>query len=158
MRQKKGFYLTKEGLKEAKKEYETLKKIKLSKLRSRVFKSFDPSDLDPEYFAFQDDMGFLNSRIGELKNVLRNAKLIESPPKDKQGMVSLGATILVEVGGDEDEFQIVGTLEANPSLGKISDESPVGKALLGHRVGDIIIIESGVKTAYKIKKIKYKEI
>jgi transcription elongation factor GreA len=65
--------------------------------------------------------------------------------------------VVVEVNGEEDEFQIVGTLEANPLLGKISNESPVGSALMGKKVGDEIIISSPVKTVYKIKKIKYQK-
>jgi len=62
---------------------------------------------------------------------------------------------VVEVDGQEDEFEIVGSLEANPSIGRISNESPVGKALLGHEVREEIVISSPVKTVYKIKDIKY---
>ena len=111
--------------------------------------------MDPEYFTFHNDLNFLESRIIELDNILRSAELIKIPPRSKRGIIDFGATVLVEVGGQTDEFEIVGTLEANPSLGKISNESPVGKALLGHRVGDEVVISSPIKTIYKIKKIKY---
>lgn len=67
----------------------------------------------------------------------------------------MGSKIMVDIGGDIDRFTIVGTLEANPSLGLISNESPVGMALLGHKVGDTIIVSSPIKTTYKIKKIQY---
>jgi transcription elongation factor GreA len=78
------------------------------------------------------------------------------PPRDKQNIVGVGATVtLQEPNGSLNEFMIVGTLEANPSGGKISSDSPVGKALLGHRVGDEIIITSPIKVPYRIKKIKY---
>ena len=71
-------------------------------------------------------------------------------------MIGLGAKVIVEIDHEaKDEFTIVGTLEANPALGNISNESPVGKALLGHKVGEEIIISSPIKTFYKIKKIKY---
>ena len=70
-------------------------------------------------------------------------------------MVDLGAKVKIDIAGKKDEFMIVGTLEANPSLGKISNESPVGRALLGHKVGDEIVVSSPMKTTYKIKKIKY---
>ena len=91
----------------------------------------------------------------ELENVLKNTELIKIPLKTKQNIVNLGATILVEVGSQNDEFTLVGSLEANPSIGKISNESPVGKAFLGHQVGDEVMVSSAIKTIYKIKKIKY---
>jgi transcription elongation factor GreA len=70
-------------------------------------------------------------------------------------MVDLGARVKIGINGHEDEFMLVGTLEANPTAGKISNESPVGKALMGHRVGDKVIISSPVKVVYTIKKISY---
>ena len=81
--------------------------------------------------------------------------MIKNPPKEKQVFVDMGAKVKIEVKGENDEFMIVGTLEANPNLGKISYESPVGKALLGHKIGDEIVIASPIKTVYKIKGIKY---
>lgn len=155
MGQERKFYLTRKGFKKIKKEYQTLKRVRHSKLKKSVFKSFNPSDLDPEYFTFHNDLNFLESRIIELENILRSAELIKIPPRSKRDIIDFGATVLVEVGGQTDEFEIVGTLEANPSLGKISNESPVGKALLGHRVGDEVVISSPIKTIYRIKKIRY---
>jgi transcription elongation factor GreA len=67
----------------------------------------------------------------------------------------LGATVLCEVDGETAEFQIVGTLESQPLLGKISNESPVGKALLGHKVGETVVVSSTMKTRYKIVKVWY---
>ena len=72
----------------------------------------------------------------------------------RDGIVELGSTVLVETNGGVDEFTIVGSLEADPNRGKISNESPVGKALLGAKVGDIVEIASTVKTVYKVKEIK----
>ena len=100
-------------------------------------------------------MTFLRSRIDELKNILDHHELIRNPAKNERGFVGLGAKVKIDVNGGKDEFIIVGTLEANPALGKISNESPVGKALLGHKIGDEIIISSPIKTTYKIKGIKY---
>ena len=100
-------------------------------------------------------MSFLRSRITELKNILGNYELIKNPSKQNQNIVGLGAMVLVNVDGEKDEFLITGTLEANPSLGKISNESPVGKALMGHKVGDEVVVSSPIKTIYKVKKIKY---
>ena len=153
--EEKKFYLTKEGLEKIKKEYRDLKNLKLSKTKGEIPKIWHSEDLNPEYLSFQEDLSFLETRIAELKNILKNVKLIKPPPKERQNVVDLGAQVIVEVDGQTDEFTIVGTLEANPSLGKISNESPVGRSLLGHRVGDKILISSPIKTIYKIKKIKY---
>jgi len=157
MVEEKKFYLTKEGLERMKKEYQGLKELKLAKTKGESPKILHSEDLNPEYLAFQEDLSFLEIRLSELENILKNAELIKLPPaKEKQKMVNLGATVLVEVDGQKDEFTLVGSLEANPSLGKISNESPVGRALLGHRVGEAVMISSPIQTIYKIKKIKYR--
>jgi transcription elongation factor GreA len=141
-----------EGLK---KEYEILKQIRLAKTKGEAPKILESEDLNPEYLAFQEDLNFLETRIAELENVFENVELIGRPKKAEAKLINLGATVRIQVDGNKDEFTIVGTLEANPSLGKISDQSPVGRALLGHRVGDEVVVSSPVKTIYKIKKIKY---
>ena len=156
MPEEKKFYLTKEGLQRLKRESKDLLELKLAKIRGESPKILHSEDLNPEYLAFQEDLSFLEVRISELKNILKNAILIKIPPKAKQKIVNLGATVLVEVEGQSDEFVIVGSLEANPSVGKISNESPVGKALLGSQVGDEVVVSSPIKTTYKIKKIAYR--
>lgn len=155
MAEEKKFHLTKEGLERIKKEYRTLKELKLAKTRGESPKILHSEDLNPEYLAFQEDISFLELRIIELENIIKNAELIRPPKKEKQNIIDLGATVLVEVNGQTDEFTILGSLEANPSLGKISNESPVGHTLLGHKVGDVVMISSPIQTMYKIKKIKY---
>ena len=155
MAEEKKFYLTKQGLERIKKEYQYLKNLKLSKTKGEIPKIWQSEDLNPEYLSFQEDLSFLESRIAELEYILKNTELIKPPPKEKQNMVNLGATVLVEVDGQNDEFMIVGSLEANPAIGKISNESPVGRMLLGHRVGDEVVVSSPIQTVYKIKKIKY---
>ena len=152
----KKFYLTKEGLEKIKKEYQGLKNLKLSKTKGEIPKIWHSEDLNPEYLSFQEDLSFLETRLIELENILKNAELIQLPSKEKQNTINLGAQVIVEVDGQNDEFTIVGSLEANPSLGRISNESPVGQALLGHRVGDGVMVSSPIQTVYKIKKIKYR--
>lgn len=152
----KTFYITKAKLQELKKEYEELLEFERRKMVGQEApKIFESEDINPEFISFQEDIGFLRSRISELKNILDHYELIKAPPNAEQKIVGLGAKIKIEVGGKKDEFLIVGTLEANPALGKISNESPVGRALLGHKIGDQITIPSPVKTVYKIKDIKY---
>lgn len=155
MEEEKKFYLTKEGLERIKKEYEELKDAKFSKTKGEAPKILHSEDLSSEYLAFQEDMSFLESRMSELDHVLKNYELIRAPQKENKGIIGLGAKVLVEVDGRSDEFIIVGTLEANPAIGKISNESPVGKALLGHKTGEIVLVSSPIKTNYKVKKITY---
>jgi len=133
-------YLTEQGLKKLKKEWE--------RTREKIKKITENRDR-------KEELDWLRTREAELKNNLRNAKEIKIPPRNKRDIVNLGARVMVEVDGQTDEFDIVGSLEANPSLGKISDRSPVGKALLGKRVGEKVIVSISFKTVYIIKKITY---
>lgn len=150
------FYITKEKLHELKKEYEELISYEHKKsLEQEAPKILESEDLNPEFVSFQEDVGFLRARIDELKNIIDHHEVIKGPAKDKQEVVGLGAKVKIDIGGQKDEFVIVGTLEANPALGKISNESPVGKALLGHKIGDEVIVSSPVEVKYKIKNIKY---
>ena len=147
-------YLTKEGVKDIEREYKKSKKLK-EKRSQHIPLAMHSEELSSDFIAFRDDVKFLEARLRELEYILRNYKLIELPPKDQRGRVGLGALVKVEVGGQEDEYKIVGTVEANPSKGKISNESPVGKALLGAREGEEVIVESPSKTVFRVKKIKY---
>lgn len=150
------FYVTKSKLQELKKEYEGLLEAEHKKaLGQEAPKILESEDLNPEFVSFQEDIGFLRARIDELKHIIDHHELIKSPTKDKHGTVGVGAKVKVDVGGKKDEFVIVGTLEANPAMGKISNESPVGKALIGKKVGEEVVISSPVKMTYKVKNIKY---
>jgi len=152
----KKFYLTKEGIGKLKKEYEELKRVKILKTEGEIPKILHSEDLDPEYLSLQEDLGFLDSRLSELKNILENFELIKVPQKSEQNIVALGATVtLAEPDGQINEFMLVDSLEANPNEGKISAESPVGRALFGKKLGEEVMITSPIKVVYKIKKIKY---
>ena len=154
--EKKRFYLTKQGLEKIKKQYQELRRLRKSKSKEGVPQVFHSEEVNPDYLVFQEDMSFLEDQIAEFKFILKNAKLIKPPSKEKQNIVHLGASVLVETDdGQLDEFKIVGSLEANPSLGRISNESPVGKVLLGRKVGEEVVVQSAIKTVYKIKSIRY---
>lgn len=155
MADEKKFYLTKEGLDKIKKEYDFLKNLRVAKTNGEVPKIWQSEDLNPEYLSFQEDLSFIEMRKAELENILKNAELIKAPNKENQKSVGLGAKVMLEVDGEKDEFTIVGTIEASPALGKISNESPVGRALSGRKVGDLVVVSSPIKTTYKIKRIKY---
>lgn len=149
------FYLTKEGFERFKNEFGQLKKVRTLKMKEETPMVSAPHGVDSEYLTFQEDLELLESRIEELEEILKNYELIKPPPVVQRKVVQIGATVRVEVDGRIDEFTIVGSLEANPSVGRISNESPVGKALLGQRANDEVFISSPIKVCYKIKRIKY---
>ncbi|MDP2926565.1 MAG: GreA/GreB family elongation factor [bacterium] len=148
-------FLTKEGRTRLEREFAELLRLKVFKTSGESPRIFHSEDINPEFLAFQEDMDLLDARIIELEAILKGAQLIKPPPKDQQNLISLGAKVMIEIDGEEDEFEIIGSLEASPSLGKISNECPVGKNLLGHKVGDEVIVGTNPKIVYKIKKVKY---
>jgi len=155
MIEEKNFYLTRQGLNKIKKEYEELKEMKLSKTKGEAPVILHSEDVNPEYLALQEDLGLLDIKLADLEVILKNARLIKTPAKNERESVGIGATVMVDINGKDNEFTIVGTLEANPDEGKISNESPVGRILLGKKAGDRIALAATGKTVYKIKKITY---
>ena len=153
----KKYYLTEQGLEKIREELKRLKKKKSTLLNGSGPRSFRFGEIEAEYITFREDLGMIEERIAEMENILENYELIKIPPKKEQDRVHLGAKVTVEVDGQTDEFFIVGTLEADPALGKISNECPVGKALMGHKTGDRVIVASPIKIVYTIKKIEYKK-
>lgn len=150
------YYLTEEGLEKIKKDYESLLEFRKAKTTDEVPSIWHSEDVNPEYLSFQEDMSVLEARLTEYENILKNVEIIGLPSKDKRDAVFFGAKVSVEIdNGEIDEYEIVGTLEANPSLGKISNESPVGRAMLGLRVGEEVAVSSPKKTIFRVKKITY---
>lgn len=148
------FYLTEQGVKKIKEEYQNLWELKKVKMRLDVPPILHSEELDTEFVSYKEDMELLESRLEELDYILKHFKLI-TPPKEEKDRINIGSKVLLEVEGEKDELEIVGTIEANPALGKVSNESPVGKALLGHKQGDIVVIHATTKIAYKIIKVSY---
>jgi len=156
MIKKKKFYLTKNRLEKIKEEYKKFKELLRFKTQEETPTLLHSDDLSSTYLSFQEDLNLLKKRIFELENILKNAELIKIPPKEKQDVIGLGATILVEMDNEIDEFTLVGTIEADPSNKKISNESPIGKALINKKVGETIEIKTPiVKHICKILKISY---
>jgi len=156
MTEEKKFYLTKEGIEKIKKEEEALKNLKVSKTNGETPQVLHSEDLNPEYLAFREDINFLETKILDLENILKNTEIIKIPPKNKQNYVNLGATVLADLDGREGEFKIVGTLESDPLGHKISNESPVGRAILGKKAGETVTIKNADSDHFcKIKKVRY---
>jgi transcription elongation factor GreA len=113
--------------------------------RIATARAFGDLSENEEYSSARSDQKVLESRILEIQNILKNAKIIRVGKKEK---VAMGATILVESDGKQQTFTMVGAVEANPLTGKISNDSPLGKALLGLHVGDTATLPNG--KVYKI--------
>jgi transcription elongation factor GreA len=151
------YYLTKEGLERIQKEYERLLEFKKIKTSGEAPSVLHSEEINPEYLTLQEDLSLLEIRLIEHEVILKNVQIISPPSKEKRKEVCLGARVTIGVdNGEVDEFEIVGTLEANPSLGKISDESPVGRALLGRKVGEKVSVSSPTETVFTIQKIRYR--
>lgn len=150
------FYLTKQGLKKIKDEYKELLKQKQLKIKRGVPLFLHSEEVDSEFISFREDFEQLELRIQELGRVLKNFELIKPPLKNQRNRVHLGATLKIDLDDEIDEFTIVGTMETDPVNKKISDQSPIGKALMGHRVGDKVVIKTSiVNHICRILKIEY---
>ncbi len=137
-------YLTAEGYARLKKELEELKGPTRLQLSARLRAAIQMGDLseNADYIQAKEEQGFIEGRILELDAILRNFRIIDesSHARDK---VDLGAVITIQEDDFEPEtYHLVGPKEANPSKGFISHESPIGRALLGHKVGDLVAAET----------------
>ncbi len=150
-------YLTAEGAARIKAELEQLTSDDRLALSKRLRDAIQMGDLseNADYHKAKEDQAFLEGRIQELENLLRNAVVIE-PSNAPRDTVSIGARITVQEEDYEPEvFSMVGATEADPRNGKISYESPIGKALMDHRVGDQVEVQTpGGTTRFKILKIE----
>ena len=131
---KKSVSLTAEGKKELEKELDTLIKNRPAIAeRIATARSFGDLSENEEYSAARNEQKVAESRILEIQEILKNVKIIRGGSRSK---VDLGATVSLDMGGRKVEYTLVGPTEANPLEGKISNESPIGKALLGHKAGE----------------------
>lgn len=149
-------YLTPEGETKLKAELEELKGPRRDELAKRLRSAIQMGDLseNADYHKAKEDQGFLEGRIQEIEFVLRNAVIIEK--KADNNAVDVGAHITIqEDGSSPEKYHVVGAKEADPRNGKISNESPIGRAVMGHKVGDVVEAETpGGKIKFKILKIE----
>ncbi|HSX14373.1 MAG TPA: transcription elongation factor GreA [Candidatus Saccharimonadales bacterium] len=152
---KKDFYLTTEGVSKLKEELDDLISNQRPKIAVRLKEAKEYGDLseNAQWDDAKDQQAFVEGRISEIENILKHSQIIEAP-KDAS-IVGLGSIVHVEVEEGVQKYHIVGSPEANPDEGKISNESPIGKALMGCKKGDEVEVEvpSGTIT-YKIKRIE----
>ncbi|MFR6290424.1 MAG: transcription elongation factor GreA [Peptococcaceae bacterium] len=136
--------LTREGLEQLEQELENLRSVKRTEVKERLKEAIALGDLseNSEYDDAKNEQAFMEGRILELEKMIRNAKIIEDDVQ-QEGVISVGSLVRVkDIEFDEiSEYRLVGTVEADPMNNRISNESPVGRALLGHKAGEIIDVE-----------------
>ncbi len=150
-------YLTAEGAEKIKIELEYLKSKAREELAKRLRDAIQQGDLseNADYISAKEEQGFLEGRIIELEYSIKNAVIIDEIPKNYD-TVSIGSTVTIQEEDDSPEvYYLVGTKEADPRQGRISHESPIGKALLNHKVGDEVVYEAPIGAIHlKIMKIE----
>ncbi len=151
----KKVYLTPKGLADAKEELEFLKKTKRTEIANRIQQAREYGDLaeNSEYDAALEEQAMMESRISELENTLKGAKVIANVPI--ADFVVIGSTVKIEMDDGIDEFTIVGRFEADPSKKRISNESPLGSALIGAQKGEVIEVATPI-VRYKCKVLEIK--
>lgn len=147
--------LTKQGYSHLQEEYQELVKVKREEVVERIERAREFGDLaeNSEYDAAKEEQSLIEARISDLEEVLHGAKIVQAIAKSD--FVVIGSTVAVQMDGEIDEFTIVGSMEADPAKRKISNESPVGQALLGAKIGDVVEVKTPIVQAqYQILKIK----
>ena len=149
-------YLTSEGQQKLKDELDYLKKTKRSEIAIRIKEAKELGDLseNAEYADAREEQSFVEGRILELEEILKNARVID-PKNSAPGTVDIGDTIVIKRNEKKFEYTIVGSNEASPSEGRISNESPLGKSFLGKKKGDKVEVKApkGI-VIYEIIQIK----
>jgi transcription elongation factor GreA len=148
--------ISREGLENLKKELHLLKTVRRKEIAERIKRALEQGDLteNAEYAQAKEEQAFIEGKILELENKIKQAEVIDEFPK-VANKVGIGSKITVQFNSLKTFYQIVGSSEAAPSEGKISNESPAGQAFLGHKVGDIVEVKTpGGKVKYKILKIE----
>lgn len=141
----KSYYMTEEGLEKLEQELNELKTERRPEVveRIKVARSFGDLSENSEYDAAKDEQAFVESRIAQVENMIRNAVIIENDEASSD-VVQLGKRVkFVELpDGDEEEYQIVGSAESDPFEGRISNDSPMAQSLLGKKVGEQVSVQT----------------
>ena len=149
-------FLTKEGLEKLKSELDNLKKVVRPEVIEQIKDARAQGDLseNAEYHAAREKQAQVEARIKELEYLVENSTIIESGSKDKVG---IGSIVEIEYVDDKEveEYSIVGSTEADPFENKISNESPIAKAILGKKVNDVVSVESP-NGSYEVKIVSIK--
>ena len=138
------FKMSRERYEEIAKELEYLQTVREKEVSELIKEARSYGDLseNSEYDEAKTEQGKLYSKIAEYKNLLENAEIVEH--NTRSGVISIGSRVTVKDVelGEEAEYQIVGSQEADPMAGRISDDSPFGKGLIGHKIGETVTVEA----------------
>ena len=152
-------YLTEEGKKEQEELLKYLKTVKRAEVGEHLKTAREYGDLseNSEYDAARAEQGRLESKIALIEETLRTAKIIKDN-KRKKGEVIVGSTVVVldEEFDEKNTYKIVGTLESDPDNGLISNESPIGKAVLGRKAGDVVSVSTPDGGSFSVKILEVK--
>ncbi len=155
-------YLTKDGFIKLQRELDELRSVKRQEVAERLREAMEDGELieNAEFESAKNEQSFVEGRIGELKQLLANAHIIDYDDEEngKCKYAQVGSTIFLREDGEKnsDKYIIVGAAEADPRSGLISNESPIGKAVLGHKAGEEIEIETPAgKLKFKITTVRY---
>lgn len=149
-------FLTRQGHQKLQEELEYLRTVKRQEVANRLHEAMEGGELieDAEYEAAKNEQAFVEGRIQELEILLANARIIEDTGRKETVQVAAKVTIQEE-GNDQETYVIVGPAEANPREGRISNESPLGRALMDHRTGDLVNVEApGGSFTVRIVKVE----
>jgi len=151
--------MTYDGVKALETELEDLKVNRRKEVAQKIKEAREQGDLseNAEYDAAKEEQREIEARIEEIEKILKNAEVVDSADSAKDNSISLGCTVKIfdEEFAEEVEYKIVGSTEADIENNKISNESPVGKALIGKREGDEILVETNVgELKFKVLSVK----
>ncbi|MGQ9832805.1 MAG: transcription elongation factor GreA [Candidatus Villigracilaceae bacterium] len=148
-------FLTKEGYEKLQEELDYLRTVKREEIANRLHEAMEGGELieNAEYEAAKNEQAFVEGRIQELEIILASAHIIDES-QSSPDVVQVGDTVTIqEEGGEPEVYTIVGAAEANSREGKISNESPIGKAILNHRIGEVVTVDAPAGS-YKVTILK----
>jgi len=135
-------FITEEGLEKLREELQQLKTVKRREIAQRIQEAKELGDLseNAEYVEAKNEQAFVEGRVAELETVIKNAVIIQEEKNSES--VRVGSTVKVKVDGTSAQYEIVGSNEADPTNGRISNESPLGRALVGKKIGETVDVET----------------
>ncbi len=151
--EEKEIYITAQGLEKLKNELFEVENIKLKEIAAKIAEAKDLGDLaeNSEYHEAKQEQAFYFGKAVELRYKIKRAKIIKNHQGSK---IAVGSAVKVKLGGESMNFTLVGSEESDPANGKISSDSPIGRALIGHQAGDKVLVLTPVgKNEYEIIQV-----
>jgi transcription elongation factor GreA len=148
-------FLTREGFEKLQEELDFLRSTKREEIANRLHEAMEGGELieNAEYEAAKNEQAFVEGRIKELEVLLATSRVVDEAPASSGIQVGSTVTLVEEGSKDKEEYIIVGAAEADPVEGKISNESPLGRALLNHKEGDLVQVDAPAGS-FKVKVVK----